>query len=99
MADLDSLAAREFAPKFDVDVNLVFDWRLKICGRSAREIGWWRKARIRKLPLSGLSLSQLGKKLDISTSQAKRPRDKAKQDSRGAARGEGRRPDQSPSAA
>jgi hypothetical protein len=78
--DLESLPAREFAAKHGVELDVAFDRRLRMVGKRARAIGWWRKPKIRKILLSGLSLSQVGLKLDISISQAKRLRDQAKQE-------------------
>jgi len=79
--DLGSLPAREFAEKHGVEVDVAFERRLTMVGKRAREIGWWRKPKIRKILLSGLTLSQVGRKLGISISQSKRLRDRAKQES------------------
>jgi DNA-directed RNA polymerase specialized sigma subunit len=60
--------------------KVAFERRLKMVGKRAREIGWWRKPRVRKILLSDVTLSEAGRKLGISTSQSKRLRDRAKQD-------------------
>jgi hypothetical protein len=78
--DLESLPVREFAEMHGVVKKVAFERRLKMVGKRAREIGWWRKPRVRKILLSDVTLSEAGRKLGISTSQSKRLRDRAKQD-------------------
>jgi len=78
--DLSSLSAREFAVKHGVHVDEVLDWRLRIVGKRARPLDWWRKPKVRKILLSELTLIKIGRKLDISTSHAKRLRDRAQQE-------------------
>ena len=50
----------------------------RLSGRRAyRKIGWWRKAKFRRILLSGLTLIETGRKLGIGTTHAKRLRDRA----------------------
>jgi hypothetical protein len=79
--DLETLSAREFAMRHKVDVEVVKDTRRRLLGRRTRDLGWWRKARPLKILLSNISLSQMGRKLRISISQAKRLRDRARRES------------------
>jgi hypothetical protein len=79
--DLDSLRPSEFAAKHGVDTHVAFDWRRKIVGIRARPIGWWRKAKFRKVLLAGLTLIEAGRKLGIGTTHAKRLRDRARLES------------------
>lgn len=79
--ELKSLSAREFAAKYEVDLNLVMEWRLRVVGKTARKPGWWRAPRVMKTLLSDSTLSEAGKKLRISISQTKRLRDRAKAES------------------
>jgi hypothetical protein len=51
---------------------------MKMVGRRARKTGWWRKAKVRKVLLSGLTLIETGRKLGISISHASRLRDRAR---------------------
>lgn len=79
-AELEALSAREFAAKYEVSFDMVSEWRLKVLGRTAREPNWWRKKKVLKVLLSGITLREVGMKLDISISQAKRLRDRLKQE-------------------
>lgn len=76
--DLATLSAREFAIRHNVAVNVVFETRRKLLGNRARELGWWRKARPLEILLSNITLREMGEKLDIGISQAKRLRDRAR---------------------
>lgn len=78
--ELGSLPVHEFAARHGVDRSVAFERRRRMLGKRARAIGWWRKPEIRAILLSCLTLSQVGRRLDISISQAKRLRDKAKQE-------------------
>ncbi|MDQ6733257.1 MAG: hypothetical protein M3Z35_03940 [Nitrospirota bacterium] len=77
--DLGSLRMGEFAARHSVDLSMAFHWRKKIIGKRARPIGWWRNPETRAILLSGVTLSRIGRRLDISISQAKRLRDQTKQ--------------------
>jgi len=76
--DLASLRPSEFAAKHEVARDAASDWRMKMVGRRARKTGWWRKAKVRKVLLSGLTLIETGRKLGISISHASRLRDRAR---------------------
>jgi hypothetical protein len=76
--DLEALSAREFAIRHEVDIQVVFDTRRKLLGKRARDPGWWRKPRPLKILRSNITLREMGEKLDISITQAKRLRDRAR---------------------
>jgi hypothetical protein len=78
--DLETLSAREFAMRHKVDVEVAIDTRRRLLGKRTRDLGWWRKPRPLKILLSNISLSQMGRKLRISISQAKRLRDRARRE-------------------
>jgi hypothetical protein len=77
LEDLETLSAREFAIRHKVDIEVVFDTRRKLLGKRARDLGWWRKPRPLKILRSKITLREMGEKLSISISQAKRLRDRA----------------------
>jgi hypothetical protein len=79
--DLDSLPPREFATKHGVGPLVAFDWRRRIVGIRARPIGWWRKAKFRRILLANLTLIETGRKLGVGTTHAKRLRDRARLES------------------
>jgi hypothetical protein len=79
--DLETLSAREFAMRHKVEVEVAIDTRRRLFGRRTRDPGWWRKPRPLKILLSNISLSQMGRKLRISISHAKRLRDRARRES------------------
>jgi hypothetical protein len=79
--DLDSLRTCEFAARHGVNTEVAFDWRRKIIGIRARPIGWWRKPKFRKVLLADLTLIEVGRKLGIGISHAKRLRDRARLES------------------
>jgi hypothetical protein len=78
--DLEALSVREFAERYNVDIQVVFETRFKLLGRRARVPGWWRKARPLKILRSNITLREMGEKLNISISQAKRLSDRARQE-------------------
>jgi len=75
--DLQTLSAREFALRHKVDLPVVFETRRKLLGKVARDPDWWRKPRPLKILRSKITLREMGEKLNISISQAKRLRDRA----------------------
>jgi hypothetical protein len=75
--DLKTMSAREFAARHHVDLQVVFETRLRLLGVRARKPGWWRKPPILKILRSGITLREIGEKLDISITHAKRIRDRA----------------------
>ena len=78
--DLATLPVREFAVRHGVDPAVAIERRFRMVGRRARQIGWWRDPAVRGILVSDLTLSETGRKLGISISQAKRLRDQAKQE-------------------
>lgn len=76
--DLEALSAREFAMRHKVDIQVVFETRRKLLGNVARNPGWWRKPRPLKILRSKITLREVGERLGISTSHAKRLRDRAR---------------------
>jgi hypothetical protein len=78
--DLETLSAREFAARHKVDAKVAFENRFKLLGRRARKPDWWRKARPLKILRSSITLREMGEKLNISISQAKRLSDQARQE-------------------
>jgi hypothetical protein len=75
--DLETLSARDFAERHNLDISVVFETRLKLLGKSARPLDWWRKPKPLKILQSNITLREMGEKLGISISQAKRLRDRA----------------------
>lgn len=78
--DLRSLSMGEFAARHGVAVEMASHWRIKIIGKRARAIGWWRNPEARAILLSDWTLIRVGRMLGISTTHAKRLRDQAKQE-------------------
>jgi hypothetical protein len=77
--DLEKLTAREFSERHQVDIDVVFDTRLRLLGSMARDPGWWRKPRFLKILRSNITLREMGEKMGISISQAFRLRNQANQ--------------------
>lgn len=80
LEDLKTLSMSGFAKRHNVDPNVASDVRFKLLGRRARQLGWWRKPRFLKILRSGITLREMGEKLGISISHAKRIRDQALQE-------------------
>ena len=78
--DLETLSTRAFATRHNVDALVVSETRLRLLGRRAREPDWWRKARPLKILRSNITLREMGEKLSISISQAKRLSDRARRE-------------------
>jgi hypothetical protein len=78
MDDLAALSGSEFAVRHNVDIRVVFETRLKLLGRTARELDWWRKARPLKILRSNITLREMGERLSISITHAKRLSDRAR---------------------
>jgi hypothetical protein len=78
--DLQTLSAREFAARHNVGLHVVSETRFRLLGRRARKLDWWRKARPLKILRSNITLREMGEKLNISISQAKRLSDRARQE-------------------
>lgn len=75
--DLQELNAREFAAKHSVPIFTVFEMRYRLLGRKARNLDWWHDATALEVLRSDITLREMGEKLDISISHAKRLRDRA----------------------
>ena len=75
--DLKRLSKKEFASKHSIKSGGIANRRIRIVGRIARQIGWWRKPKIIALLLSDRTLREIGQKLGISTSQVHRLRSRA----------------------
>jgi hypothetical protein len=74
--DLKTLSAREFAKRHDVNLEVVFDTRRKLLGIRARPLDWWKKPLPLQVLRSKIPLREVGEKLGISISHAKRLRDR-----------------------
>ena len=78
IGELETLTPREFAARHDIHPDAVFDARRRMLGNWAREPDWWRKPRPLEVLRSKITLREMGERLDISISQAKRLRDRAR---------------------
>jgi hypothetical protein len=76
--DLESLSVREFAARHGIAREVACDWRRRIVGRRTRPGGWWRKAKFLKILRADLTLIEMGRRLGIGISHAKRVRDRAR---------------------
>jgi hypothetical protein len=76
--ELETLSAREFAARHNLDVGLVFDSRFRVLGKRARELNWWRTPDTLHILRSNITLREIGEKLGIGTTHAKRLRDRAR---------------------
>ncbi len=81
LEDLEKLPAREFAARHGVVKQLTFERRRRMVGLRARPLGWWRTPETCAILLAKLTLVEVGRKLGIGTSHAKRLRDRAKLES------------------
>lgn len=77
LEDLKSLKLRDFCAKHKVSYCMAKAARLKLVGRTAREIGWWNKPTIIEYLRSGVMVRQISEKLGISRTQASRLRIRA----------------------
>ena len=78
--DLRTLSAPKIAEKHKLNVCVVRDARYRVIGKTTREIGWWREPRVVNILLSPITLREMGKKLGIGTSHARRLRERARQE-------------------
>jgi hypothetical protein len=78
--DLATLNASEFFAKHGITADLFRGRRIRMIGKRARPLGWWRTPETISLLLSGLTNKETGKRLGISTSQVHRLRVQAKAD-------------------
>lgn len=86
--DLQKLSARDFASKHDVNIRVVFETRYKLLGKQARDLNGWHDPATLEVLRSNLTLREMGEKLGISISHAKRLRDRARQPGAFAANGQ-----------
>ena len=77
IGDLETLPAREFAERHNIELEVVFETRRKLLGNWARDPDWWLKPRHLKVLRSGITLREIGEELGISITHAKRLRDRA----------------------
>lgn len=75
--ELETLSAREFARRYNIGIDLVFESRFRVLGRQARDLDWWKTPQVLEVLRSGITLREIGEKLSISISHAKRLRDRA----------------------
>jgi hypothetical protein len=79
MDDLKTLRPREFASRHNIPMAVVHENRLKLLGKSARELNWWQTPATIELLLSGQTLRAIGEKLGIRITHTKRLRVRARQ--------------------
>ena len=77
--DLDTLSAREFAARHNVNIAVALDARRKVIGRRTRDLGWWREPSCLDILRSRITLREKGEKLGISISQSHRLTARARQ--------------------
>jgi hypothetical protein len=76
--DLATLPAREVAARHNVDICVAFERRRQFLGNRARALNWWRTPQTLDVLRSNITLREIGEKLGIGTSHAKRLRDRAR---------------------
>jgi hypothetical protein len=76
--DLRTLSTRQIAEKHGLNACRVSDARLRMIGKTARELGWWREPRVMNLLLSRLTLREIGEKLGVGTSHVGRLRQRVR---------------------
>jgi hypothetical protein len=76
--DLETLPAREVAARHNIDVCVAFERRRQFVGKRARPLDWWRTPHTLDILLSNITLREIGEKLGIGTTHAKRLRDRAR---------------------
>lgn len=79
LEDLKTLKARDFAARYNMNVDVVKDARLRFLGKVAREIGWWRTPETLAILRSDLKLREIGRKLGIGTTHARRLKIRARE--------------------
>jgi hypothetical protein len=80
--DLESLSVRDFAATHGIAPEVAGDWRRKLVGRRTRPSGWWRKAKFLRILHADLTLIEMGRRLGIGITHAKRVRDRARLEAR-----------------
>ena len=76
--ELQTLSAREFAARHNLDVDVVFDSRFRVLGKRARELNWWRTPQTLDILRSDITVTEMGRKLGIGRTHARRLRDRAR---------------------
>jgi hypothetical protein len=76
--ELQTLSAREFAARHNLDVQLVFDSRFRVLGKVARDLNWWRTPETLAVLRSDITVTEMGKKLGIGRTHARRLRVRAR---------------------
>jgi hypothetical protein len=72
--DLKKLSARKFAEKHEVDFHVAMAWRLRLVGRKARPLGWWRDESVLAILRQPITHREAGEQLGIKTSHVHRLR-------------------------
>lgn len=78
LRDLETLPAREVAARHKVDICVAFERRRQFVGIIARPLDWWRTPDALNILQSNITLREMGEKLGIGTTHAKRLRDRAR---------------------
>ncbi len=77
MDELRELTPLQFGRKYGIAKAVVKDWRFKLLGRTARELGWWKTPGTIRILTAGLTFKETGKLLGIGITHAKRLRTQA----------------------
>jgi hypothetical protein len=80
IVDLRTLSAPKIAAKHNINLCVVRGARYRVLGKTMRERGWWREPRVVNILLSRLTLREMGKKLGIGITHARRLRERARQE-------------------
>ena len=75
--DLKKMRLKDVAKRYGVSYNCARQWRMKLLGRVARPLNWWRDPAVLEVLCSGLSDRQISHKYFISASHAYRLRHRA----------------------
>ena len=79
LRDLETVPAREVAARHNVDICVVYDNGGANCSaQGARPLDWWRTPETLAILRSNITLREIGEKLGIGTTHAKRLRDRAR---------------------
>jgi hypothetical protein len=72
--ELRTLSASEFAERYGIDKHVVMHRRLRLLGRKARMIGWWKNEKVVEILREPLTLRAAGEKLGIKITHVARLR-------------------------
>jgi hypothetical protein len=78
LQDLQKLPLREIATRHNVDICVASKRRRDFLGLRARPLNWWRTPGTLAILRSGTTLREIGDRLGIGTTHAKRLRDHAR---------------------